>query len=84
MYKGEKTAVFWVGLLVFGYSIAQFCGAVWQTIWWLVIYPRALPATVSTTFIEAESVLPMIPLVISGVIFAVIGRYMMKRGVKQE
>ena len=84
MFNGEKTLVFWVGLLVFGYSIAQFCGAVWQTIYWLVIYPRVLPTSASASLIEAESVYSIIPLIISGVTFAVIGLYMMKKGVKQE
>jgi hypothetical protein len=84
VFKAEKTLVFWVGLLVFGYSIAQFCGAVWQTIYWLVIYPRVLPTTVSTALIEADAVYSVIPLIISGVVFAVIGLYMMKKGVKQE
>ena len=84
MFKGEKTLVFWVGLLVFGYSLAQFCGAIWYTIYYLVIYPSVYPSTVSTKFIVAQAVYPMIPLIISGLIFAVIGRYMMKKGVKQE
>jgi glycerol uptake facilitator-like aquaporin len=85
VFKGEKTLVFWVGLLVFGYSLAQFCGAIWNTIYFLVIYPGVYPSTstVTTRFFEVQAVYPLIPLIISGVIFAVIGLYMMKKGVKQ-
>lgn len=84
MFKGEKTAVFWVGLLVFGYSLAQFCAAIWQTIYYVVIYPRVYPVTLTIPLLEAQAVYSLIPLIISGVIFAVIGRYMIKKGVKQE
>ena len=31
MFEGEKTAVFWLGLVVFGYSIYEFFVAGWQT-----------------------------------------------------
>ena len=87
MFNGEKTLVFWIGLLVFGYSLAQFCGAVWQTIYWLEIYPSVLSSTsslFSTHLLEVEAVESAVPLIISGVIFAVIGVYMMQKGVKQE
>jgi hypothetical protein len=84
VFKAEKTAVFWVGLLVFGYSLVQFCAAIWQTIYFLIIYPRVYPATISTALIEAQAVYPTIPLIISGVIFVTIGLYMMKKGVKQK
>jgi hypothetical protein len=82
--KEEKTAVFWVGLLVFGYSLTQSCARIWQTIYFIVIYPHVYLITVSTAFIEAQAVYPMIPLIISGVFFVFIGQYMMKKGVKQE
>jgi hypothetical protein len=84
VFKGEKTIVFWVGLLVFGYSLTQFCSAIWQTIYYVLIYPRVFPGTLTKSLIEAQAVYPLIPLIISGVIFAVIGRYMMKKGVKRE
>ena len=82
MFKGEKTLVFWVGLLVFGYSLSQFCAAIWETIYLLIIFPREYPST--TVNIAFQAVYPIIPLIIGGVIFAVIGLYMMKKGVKQE
>jgi hypothetical protein len=84
VFEGEKTLVFWVGLLVFGYSLAQFCAAIWQTIYFIIIYPRAYPSSLSTTLIVAQAVYTLIPLIISGIIFAVIGLYMMKKGIKQE
>jgi len=84
MFKGEKTAVFWLGLLVFGYSLVQFCSAIWQAIYYLVIFPQVYIGTPSQSFIEAQAVYPLIPNIISGIIFSVIGRYMMKKGIKQE
>jgi hypothetical protein len=84
VFKVEKTLVFWVGLLVFGYSLAQFCAAIWDTLYYVLIYPSVYPVTLTSSLIEAQAVYPLIPLIISGVIFAVIGRYMMKKGVKQN
>ncbi len=85
MFKGEKTAVFWLGLLVFGYSLVQFCSAIWQAIYYLLIFPRVYPfQTHSDYFIQAEAVYPLVPNIISGIIFAVIGLYIMKKGIKQE
>ena len=85
VFNGEKTLVFWVGLLVLGYSLAQFGGAVWQTIYYAVIYPHLFPSSFnSNSLLEATAVQSLTPLIISGVIFAVIGVYMMQKGVKQE
>jgi hypothetical protein len=87
VFEGEKTLVFWVGLLVFGYSLTQFCGAVGQAIYYLSIYPQAYPLTSNQSllaFFQAQLALSASPLITSGVIFAVIGLYMMKKGVKQE
>ena len=84
VFNGEKTLVFWVGLLVFGYSVAQFCGAIWVTIYFIAIYPRVYPGVPSSPLIEAQAIYPMVPLIISGVIFATIGLYMMGKGVKKN
>ena len=81
MFKAEKTLVFWVGLLVFGYSLMQFCSAISQTSYYVAVYPRLFSLT--NGVLEAEELSIQIPLIISGVIFAVIGLYMMKKGVKQ-
>lgn len=83
VFKGEKTLVFWVGLLVFCYSLSQFSSAIWQTIYFLVIYPSLydLPSEIHIGWAQAYV---FIPLIINGFIFAVIGLYMMKKGVKQE
>lgn len=83
MFEGEKTAVFWACLVIFGYSLTQFCSAIWQTIYYLVIYPRVFPSSLGGTVIEADEFYVLVPLIISGVIFAVIGRYMMSKGIKR-
>lgn len=88
MFNGEKTFVFWVGLLVFGCSLGQFCttvcAAVWDAIYYFAIYPSVFAYPLSTGVLKPTAVLPLIPLIINGVIFAVIGLYMMKKGIKQE
>ena len=82
VFEGEKTLVFWVGLLVFGYSLSQFCAAIWQTIYFLVVFPSEYPHT--SVNIVYQLVYPIIPSIISAIIFAIIGLYMMKKGVKQN
>ena len=84
VFEGEKTLVFWVGLLVLGYSIVQFCSAIWETIYYLLIFPSVYPSPAAASLIEAQEVYPLIPLIISGIVFAVIGRYMMRKGFKQS
>jgi len=84
VFEGEKTLVFWVGLLVFGYSIVQFCSAIWDIFYYVLIYPSVYPSPMSVSLIEAQEVYPLIPFIISGIVFAVIGRYMMRKGFKQN
>ena len=88
MFNGEKSLVFWVGLLVFSYSLAQSCAAfclwVWDAIYYIAIYPTVFVFGSSTGVLKPTAVLPSILLIISGVIFAVIGLYTMKKGIKQE
>jgi len=84
VFEGDKTLVFWVGLLVFGYSIVQFCSAIWDTFYYVLIYPSVYSSPMSVSLIEAQEVYTLIPLIISGIVFAVIGRYMMRKGFKQN
>ena len=82
MFKGEKTTTFWIGLIVFGYSIFQFCQAIWQTIYYYFMYPELIGA--SGDIARALTLEIAVPPVIGGIIFMVIGLYIMKVGVKKN
>ncbi len=78
MLRGEKTAVFWLGLVVLGYSIYEFCSAGWFIFAYKMIEPSIsyeLYPTVLNT---------IVPPIIGGIVFLVIGLYVMKVGVKKS
>ncbi len=78
MFEGEKTAVYWLGLVVFGYAIYQFCSAGW----FIFAYSRyqsyvsieLYPAVLNT----------IVPPIIGGIIFLIIGLYIMREGVLKK
>ncbi len=70
MFEGEKTPVFWFGLVILGLaSVALFAIAWYYVIWFDVssrdYYFRSL-----------------VPLIVGGIVFILIGLYMMKSGVE--
>ncbi len=89
MFEGEKTSVFWAGLIVLGVSIYFFATAIWQMLYIYFLYPSIFgtgstsgsASFLSTIRIEA---LASVPPVIGGIIFAIIGAYMMRMGVRKE
>ena len=84
MFEGEKTVPFWIGLIVFGFSLYLFTTAIWQIIWYSFFY-QALGTSISISSSLRLSVLQStVPVIIGGVIFIVIGLYMMKLGVKKN
>ena len=88
MFNGEKTAVFWAGLIVFGFSLFQFCNAVWQTIYTYFLLPLTYESPLAATTYGKNAIIAIsysvAPLVISGVIFVAIGLYMMKAGIRKN
>ncbi len=91
LFKGEKTPVFWLGLVVLGYSVFQFCNAIWQIVYSFLILPATYPQqffpTGSTSYEEylrlvsvSQSVVPSI---ISGIIFLTVGLTIMRAGVRK-
>jgi hypothetical protein len=78
LFEGEKTAVYWLGLVVFGYSIYLFCSAGW----FIFAYSRyqsyvsieLYPAVLNT----------IVPPIIGGIIFSIIGLYIMRAGVVKK
>lgn len=73
MFRGEKTAVFWIGLLILGMSSM----ILFSTIWYILL------ASVSsqTAYFSWGS---WVPPIVGAVTFLLIGLYMMKSGTRQK
>ena len=69
MLKGEKTAVYWLGLVVFGYSIYEFFVAGWQTF------------LMNPDFGFSYKLQVAFPPIVAGIIFLIIGILIMKAGI---
>jgi len=68
VFKGEKTAVFWIGLIILGFaSVGLFTLA-----WYYAMNP-------SPWYFKWQ-----IPYIVGGVVFTFIGLYMMKSGVRRK
>jgi len=67
MFGGEKTFVFWIGLIILGLASVGLFTVVWNyTIYNSDYYLRS-----------------SVPLIVGGIVFILIGFYMMKSGVKK-
>lgn len=78
MLKGKKTATFWIGLVTLSYSIYQFCLAGWEIIYYNFIYqyPRS---------VAVSQLIPVLtPHIIGGVIFLIVGLYIMIRSTRKN
>jgi hypothetical protein len=78
MFEGEKTNLFWVGLLVLGFSVLVLFAAIWQTLH-SVYLAGQYGYNFSNSFVWS-----IIPIIVGGIIFILIGWYMMKSGVKKD
>jgi len=71
LVNGEKSLLFWAGLIILSLaSIALF------SVFWSFRY--YMSSNVGTAFLNN------VPLIIGGVVFILIGLYMMKSGIKKE
>ena len=72
MFEGEKTWVFWIGLIIF----AAACVGVFSVVWGLAVWNE---------YIDRFEVLKQaVPVIVGGIVFILIGFYMMKSGVKKQ
>jgi len=70
MFEGEKTWVFWAGLIILTLAaLGLFCG-----IWFMLIVPGGLFAGWQI----------FVPYTVAGIVFILIGLYMMKSGTRRE
>jgi len=74
LFEGEKTSVFWAGLIFVGVaSVILF-----QTVWGLRFYTYMISEGLG------DYIVNMIPNIVGSIVFVLIGLYMMKSGVKKN
>ena len=72
MFEGEKTLVFWIGLIILGLASVSLFGMLWMIT--VVMYPEN----------RIEVLKGAVPVIVGGVVFLLIGLYMMRSGVKKR
>ena len=70
MFEGEKTRIFWIGLVILALASISLFSIIWYTL-------------VATSFYHWNWRY-LIPPVVGAIVFILIGLYMMKSGVKKE
>ena len=72
MFEGEKTFVFWIGLIILGLASVGLFGILWMIAVW-------------DGYLDRFTMLKQaVPVIVGGVVFIIIGLYMMKSGVKKK
>ena len=72
MFEGERTFVFWIGLIILGLASVGLFGILWIIAIW-------------NGYIDRLGMLKQaVPVIVGGVVFILIGLYMMKSGVKEK
>jgi len=72
MFEGEKTYVFWIGLIILALASVGLFGILWMIAVW-------------NGYMDRFAMLKQaVPVIVGGVVFTLIGLFMMKSGVKRE
>ena len=74
MFRGEKTRIFWWGLVIFGVAIVELFSVFWNM---YMLYPPSYPTYTNSWRYSA-------PFIFAGVVFLLIGLYMMMSGLQKE
>ena len=75
MFKGEKTSLFWVGLLLLSVSSVALFSIIWSVISFNSSFPTG---NLLNTFRND------IPVIVGAIVFMLVGLYMMKSGIKKH
>jgi len=71
VFEGEKTTVFWVGLILLGLASVSLFGILWIISVW-------------NGYVDRFNMLKwFVPFIVGSLVFMLIGFYMMKSGVKK-
>ena len=72
MFEGERTFVFWIGLIILGLASVGLFGILWMIAVW-------------NGYLDRFTMLKQaVPVIVGGVVFILIGLYMMMSGVKKK
>jgi len=72
VFEGEKTFVFWIGLIILGLASVGPFGILWMIAVW-------------NGYIDRFTMLKQaVPVIVGGIAFVLIGLYMMKSGIKKS
>ena len=72
MFEGEKTFVFWIGLIILGLASVVLFGILWM----LAVWDR---------YMDRFNMLKLqVPFIVGAVAFILIGLYMIRPGVKEK
>jgi len=72
MFEGEKTSVFWTGLIILSLASTALFSIIWYTM------------VTSPFFYATEYWRYLTPPIVVAVVFILIGLYMMKSGIKKQ
>jgi len=72
VFEGEKTFVFWIGLIILGLASVSLFGILWMLAVWDWYMDRL------------DMLKYQVPTLVGGIAFILIGLYMMKSGVKRK
>jgi len=72
VFEGEKTYVFWIGLLILALAAVGLFGILWMMAVWNGYMDRF-------TMLKQA-----VPVIVAGVVFMLIGFYMMRSGVRKK
>jgi len=70
--EGEKSMVFWVGLIIFSMASVVLFGVLWMVA--VVMHPAS----------RFEFLKGLVPLIVGGIVFVIIGICMMRSAVKKQ
>ena len=72
MFEGEKTIIFWIGLIILGLASVGLFGILWMIAIWDGYMDRF------------EMLKQAVPVIVGGAVFILIGLYMMKSGGRKK
>jgi len=76
MFEGEKTYVFWIGLIILGLASVALFSIIWVNVLFITRFYGP--------FVFGPSIDFQVPFIAGAIVFILIGLYMMKSGVRKQ
>jgi hypothetical protein len=75
MFEGQKTSLFWIGLLIVSLACVALFSVCWSLVGYLYDqYPSGIPS---------YAVSSDVPIIVGAVVFGLVGFYMMRSGTQK-